>query len=220
MDEDSKKVMDLATGQGGTTPNPEETAPRWHSHTGKLMEYGYPLRHIRTLKAGSGLHWPDPDKADTAHTALSNDGSCVVLVGPRGTGKTQLATELGLLMYQDEQLTQKYTTLSGLLQQEKDSWNKPPELDSFNRPTSPLKKAAGVGLLVLDEVQEIAGTDWEMSQFVRIFDERYGAMKRTILISNKMPDAMEKFVGPSVWSRVTETGLLVLCGGDGWPSFR
>jgi len=184
------------------------------------MEYGYPLRHIRTIEASTGLQWPEPEKADKAHEALSKDGSCVVLVGPRGTGKTQLASELGLLMYQDEQLTQKYTTLSGLLQDEKDSWNKPPQLDGFNRPTSPLKKAKEVGLLVLDEIQEVAGTDWEMSQLIRIFDERYGAMKRTVLISNLMPDAMQKFVGPSIWSRISETGLLVLCGGENWGSFR
>ena len=53
-----------------------------------------------------------------------------------------------------------------------------------------------------------------------MFDERYGAMKRTVLISNLMPEAMQKFVGPSVWSRISETGLLVLCGGENWGSFR
>ena len=220
MENENESLLKTAANQEGTTPKTEAPGPRWHSHIGKVMEYGYPLRHIQALKAGSGLHWPDPDKADKAHTALSNAGSCVVLVGPRGTGKTQLATELGLLMHQDEQLTQKYTTLSGLLQDEKDSWNKPPQLDGFNRPTSPLKKAKEVGLLVLDEIQEVAGTDWEMSQLVRIFDERYGAMKRTVLISNLMPDAMQKFVGPSIWSRISETGLLVLCGGEDWGSFR
>jgi DNA replication protein DnaC len=183
------------------------------------MEYGYPLRHIRKLENGP-LPWPDDDKADKAYQALLQDGSCVVLVGPRGTGKTQLAVELGASMSRDLQLTQRYTTLSGLLQEEKDSWNKPPALDSFNRPTSPLKKAQSVGLLVLDEIQEVASTDWAMAQLIHLFDARYGDMKRTILISNLMPEAMEKFVGPSIWSRVTETGLLVLCGGDGWGSFR
>ena len=72
-------------------------------------------------------------------------------------------------------------------------------------------------MLVLDEIQEVAGTEWEMSQFVRLFDERYGSMKSTILISNLMPDAMQKFVGPSIWSRITETGMLLSCD---WTSFR
>ena len=184
------------------------------------MDYGYPLRHIRTLEASEGCEWPDPQRVDKAHNALDMRGTCVVLVGPRGTGKTQLALELGLVLYEEHLVDQSYTTLSGLLQQEKDSWNKPPQLDGFNRPTSPLKKAKEVGLLVLDEIQEVAGTDWEMSQFVRLFDERYGAMKRTVLISNLMPEAMQKFVGPSVWSRISETGLLVLCGGENWGSFR
>ena len=217
---ENDSLLKTAANQGGTTPNPEAPAPQWHNHIGELMEYGYPLRHIQALQADTGLHWPEPDKADKAHDALNKAGSCVILVGPRGTGKTQLATELGLLMYQEEQLTQRYATLSGLLQDEKDSWNKPPELDAFNRPTSPLKKAQSVGLLVLDEIQEVASTDWAMAQLIRLFDARYGDMKRTILISNLMPEAMEKFVGPSIWSRVTETGLLVLCGGKDWGSFR
>ena len=42
-------------------------------------------------------------------------------------------------------------------------------------------------------------------------------MKSTILISNLMPDAMQKFVGPSIWSRITETGMLLSCD---WTSFR
>ena len=219
VENENESLLKTAANQEGTTPNPEAEDQRWHRAAGKLMEYGYPLRHIRKSEAGP-LPWPDEDKADKAYHALLQEGSCVVLVGPRGTGKTQLATELGMSMSRDLQLTQRYTTLSGLLQDEKDSWNKPPELDSFNRPTSPLKKAQSVGLLVLDEIQEVASTDWAMAQLIHLFDARYGDMKRTILISNKMPDAMEKFVGPSVWSRVTETGLLVLCGGDGWPSFR
>ena len=217
--ERNESLLKTAANQEGTTPNPGAEDLKWHRAAGKLMEYGYPLRHIRKSEPGP-LPWPDEEKADKASNALLKDGSCVVLVGPRGTGKTQLATELGMSMSCDLQLTQRYTTLSGLLQDEKDSWNKPPQLDGFNRPTSPLKRAKEVGLLVLDEIQEVAGTDWEMSQLIRIFDERYGAMKRTVLISNLMPDAMQKFVGPSIWSRISETGLLVLCGGENWGSFR
>ena len=131
-----------------------------------------------------------------------------MLVGPRGTGKTQLAAEIA---YRHPQLTQRYTTLSGLLQEEKDSWNHKPMLDNFNRPTSPLKEATKTGLLVLDEIQEMKGSEWEHSVFVRLFDDRYGDMKRTILIANLEPKAFEEFVGPSIWSRICETGLLVEC---------
>ena len=170
------------------------------------------------------MGWPDEDKFNKAKSAVLDSGSCVTLVGPRGTGKTQMAAQLGLELARGSvtghKISQHYTTLSGLLQHEKDSWKAPQQLDSMNRPTSPLKKAKDVGLLVLDEVQEIAGTEWEMSQFIRLFDERYGAMLRTVLISNLQPDAMRDFVGPSIWSRITETGLLVFCGGDGWESFR
>ena len=184
-----------------------------------MATYGYTQRHIKTSLSGR-LVYPDSDRVDKAFKAITKNGANLVLVGPRGTGKTQLATEFGFKMSRGPvlgKLSQRYTTLSGLLQEEKDSWNRPPELDALNRPTAPLKKAKEVGLLVLDEIQEVGGTDWEMSQFVRIFDERYAALKRTILISNLMPDAMQKFVGPSIWSRITETGMLLSCD---WNSFR
>ena len=164
--ERNESLLKTAANQEGTTPNPRGQAQTSLSHhIDRLMDYGYPLRHIRTLEASEGCEWPDPQRVDKAHNALDMRGTCVVLVGPRGTGKTQLALELGLVLYEEHMVDQSYTTLSGLLQQEKDSWNKPPQLDGFNRPTSPLKKAKEVGLLVLDEIQEVAGTDWEMSQF-------------------------------------------------------
>ena len=182
---------------------------------------GYPSRHIQKLMGTEGfanaLVWPDQEKVDKAAAALNFAGSSVVLVGPRGTGKTQMACDLGLVMAHVCDPTQRYTTLSGLLKEEHDAGNRPPALDGLNRPTSPLKKAKDVGLLVLDEIQEVAGTEWEMAQFVRLFDERYGAMKRTVLISNLTPEAMQKFVGPSIWSRITETGILVSCD---WATFR
>ena len=69
----------------------------------------------------------------------------------------------------------------------------------------------------MDEIQEIRGTDWEHAQFVQAFDERYGAMRSTILIANLEPKAFEEFVGPSIWSRICETGLLVECD---WEAYR
>ena len=184
-----------------------------------MAAYGYTPRHIKACLSGE-LTYPDAERVNNAFDAITKPGSNLILVGPRGTGKTQIATEFGLRMSRGPllgKMGQRYTTLSGLLQEEKDSWNRPPELDALNRPTSPLKKAKDVWLLVLDEIQEVAGTEWEMSQFVRLFDERYGSMKSTILISNLMPDAMQKFVGPSIWSRITETGMLLSCD---WTSFR
>ena len=199
-----------------TTPSPSEEVRRLHEDLSRLQERGYSYRHIDALRSVGGvMEWPDKTRVHKAKASLLRPGTCVVLLGPRGTGKTQLATELSL--HGNRMLSGRYTTLSGLLQEEKDSWNHKPKLDSFNRPTSPLKVAKAKGLLVLDEIQEIRGTDWEHAQFVQAFDERYGAMRSTILIANLEPKAFEEFVGPSIWSRICETGLLVECD---WEAYR
>ena len=139
-----------------TSRNPrtaEDQRLRKEKAEGQMAAYGYTPRHIKACLSGE-LTYPDAERVNNAFDAITKPGSNLILVGPRGTGKTQIATEFGLRMSRGPllgKMGQRYTTLSGLLQEEKDSWNRPPELDALNRPTSPLKKAKDVWLLVLDE---------------------------------------------------------------------
>ena len=72
-------------------------------------------------------------------------------------------------------------------------------------------------LLVIDEIQERGGSDWEDRLLTHIIDRRYGQMKDTILIGNLTREEFECAMGASVCDRLTETGGMIVCN---WPTFR
>ena len=134
-----------------------------------------------------------------------------ILLGPRGTGKTQAAVERArdLDCYTNElnrEISHQYATLSEQFGKEKASWSDP-------MMSSPLDKAKGVGLLVLDEIQEVVASDWEKQALTLLIDDRYRNMKRTILIGNLTKDGLGEFFSKSISSRVKETGTIIEMAG-------
>lgn len=176
---------------------------------------GYPERHYKALeeeykKTGMPwLYWEEPTTESLLGAAKAlKEGDCMlVMIGPRGTGKTQAAVEMAMkldahMLNSDKEITHLYTPLGELLAGEKASWE-----DKMM--PSPLKKAKQVGLLVLDEIQESSASDWERQQLTLLIDERYRSMKRTILIGNLNPKGLEDFLSKSVASRLRETGTII-----------
>ena len=82
---------------------------------------------------------------------------------------------------------------------------------------SVLRRYALPALLVLDEAQERGDTDWENRMLTYLIDRRYGEMKDTLLVSNLKADDFRSAIGLSIYSRLVETGGIVVCD---WPSFR
>lgn len=72
-------------------------------------------------------------------------------------------------------------------------------------------------LLIIDETQERGETRWEDGLLTHMIDRRYREEKDTLLISNQTREAFTESIGPSIASRIIETGGIVLCN---WPSFR
>ena len=188
--------------------------------TSQWVEGAYPWRHRRLLQAEftktgvPWLHWEEPTTQKLLEASESlQEGDCLlVLLGPRGTGKTQAAVELSLkldlhLQKADRPIGHMYAPLGELLNKEKASWD-----DKMI--DSPLKKAKGVGLLVLDEIQESSASDWECQQLTLLIDDRYRNMKRTILIGNLNPTGLEKFLSKSIASRLKETGTIIQMTGE------
>ena len=151
-------------------------------------------------------------------------GDCLIsLIGPRGTGKTQIATELGFCLDHDfimscdpdaspRTLSQKYHVLGQLLDAQKTTFGQ-----SIPLADTPVGRAEKVDLLVLDEVQEIVKTEWQFTTLTRLIDVRYQNLKRTILVGNLTVNGLSAALGDSVYSRMTETGIIIPCD---WGSYR
>lgn len=138
-------------------------------------------------------------------------GNLLVLLGDRGTGKTQMGVELIRLLniqsrpglyircreigmrlreaYDSRQLTEKQAILE------------------FARPY----------LLVIDECQERPDKDFEIKSINMLVDLRYAAIKPTVLIANCTEPQFKDLVGASVIDRIKEGGGALMCD---WPSFR
>ena len=221
---------------------PKNPGPIWPSS--KFDQAGFPPRHVRKLTAvmrgdedgaegdlhttKSLLRWPAPEaaKMERALERLKHpDGGVVVVVGPRGTGKTQMATDLALVYHRDQVLdesmpehyrdTMSYRPLADLYEAEKAAWNR---REGGN--AGPLQAAGACGFLVLDEIQDVMNSEWERVQLTRLFDRRYAAVKRTILITNMKTDGLCKHLGESMWSRIREIGLLVELAGRNYRNTK
>jgi DNA replication protein DnaC len=72
-------------------------------------------------------------------------------------------------------------------------------------------------LLIIDEYEKRAETQWEDRLLDHLINKRYGLMKETILISNSNQESLETMLGPANVSRMNESGMLVVCD---WKSFR
>lgn len=155
---------------------------------------------------------------------VCDGGALVVLCGPRGTGKTQLAVEvvrafLGTLApAMAVQMGRRfpdppalYTTAAemfrairtGMLGDEGERV----AVSAFTRPL----------LLVIDEAHERGNTDYEDRTMTQIVDARYREMRNTIILSNETGEALASSLGKSIISRATECGGVIVAD---WVSFR
>lgn len=182
----------------------QQRASRWAEAKGSL-----PARHVAEL--ARGLEWPEKaaPKAMAVRQRIVERG-CACLLGPSGTGKTQMATEAARAFVESGGGGVAFFGLFLLLQTIKAS-----AYDDHEK--SPLDRFVRVGLLIIDEIHEQRMSNDDALWFTTLFNARYEAMRPIILIGNTNPQEMPKIVGPSVWSRMEETGVIVVCD---WPSFR
>jgi len=81
-----------------------------------------------------------------------------------------------------------------------------------------LEAYVSVSVLVMDEVQERGGTEFEDRMLTYVLDRRYDAKRDTLLVSNLTRKEFAKSIGSSIASRLTECGSVVEF--DGIESFR
>ncbi len=157
-------------------------------------------------------------KAFEAIRAKLGTGFIYLLAGPRGTGKTQLATDLCRVAVEKSLVRNtggltRYTTALNLFLAIRATFK--PDCDETEE--SVLASFIKPDLVVLDEVQERSGTDFESRVITQLIDARYSAQKDTVLIGNLKAEEAGAVLGPSVVSRLNECGGII---ETTWPSFR
>ncbi len=167
-----------------------------------------PIRHKR-LDSFQGEEW----NRCLAHVSKKlGSGFILALVGGRGTGKTQMAVELieqsvGALRYA------RYALAMDFFIKIKATYRK----DSNDDEGDILSQFCGPKLLVVDEIQERAESQWEDRLMTHLINRRYNDVKDTLLISNLNKEEFISSVGSSIASRLNETGGIIVCN---WKGFR
>jgi DNA replication protein DnaC len=148
---------------------------------------------------------------------MLGNGVVAALVGPRGTGKTQMAAYAIRHCIERDPTNAtgaaKYTNWCEIVRSIKATFGK----DGGMTEDDIIAQLVKYRLLVIDEVHEGRGTDFEAGLFTAIVDARYREMKDTILISNQERAAFSSTVGDSVSSRMLEGGGIISMN---WESFR
>lgn len=155
--------------------------------------------------------WPSME----SWTKLCNTtfvGGSAALVGPRGTGKTQMAVGLMELFEGTWSRSTQYWRADELFAHLKTFF----EGGGLNgeRARQDLYRR---DLLVIDELQDRGDTDFEDRELRRLFDKRYSSGLATVLICNLTVEKFAERAGDSIMSRMNENGAVILCD---WASFR
>ena len=188
---------------------------RRKQHASAIMhETGCPVLHQDWIAEMDGTDWSaaGQDWLREARNVIGLIGQPFVagLVGQRGTGKTQMAVVMAWTASR-RGIRSRYVTARSLLVQicRPVRFNEEPD-DRVRRFLTP-------PLLIIDEINSTQVEAKHIADLTDLVDRRYAAKRGTLLISNELETQFEKLVGASVWSRMQETGGVLVCN---WPSFR
>ncbi len=169
-----------------------------------------PERHVQASPEFTG-DWAEKFKKISDEMSIGK-GVTVALVGERGNGKTQLAVEL-MRVATGQLKTALFTTAMRFFITVKTSYRREAEkteasiMAEFGKPQ----------LLIIDEIGKRSDSEWENNMLFELLNRRYNAIRDTILICNKPKSEFADYIGPSIASRMNETGGIIECA---WPSFR
>ena len=128
-------------------------------------------------------------------------GSCLMLLGLVGTGKTHLA--IGILKTAiNSGFRGRYMTVSRIMRDVKDTFAK----HSESSEGEVLAKLISTDLLVIDEIGVQRANEFEANTLFEVINGRYEAIKPTILIANLTLKEMRESVGDRVFDRMRENG--------------
>lgn len=151
---------------------------------------------------------------------FTGKGAIVALVGPRGTGKTTLATQLIVRLSKQEGLNLweywfPYRKMVDLVSKYKSLYGDFGSIHSESLISSrnALCRAPG---LIIDEIHECDDMKLKGIILTDIADRRYSNLKDTLLIANQTPEEFRATTSDSVLSRLAEHGKIIPCNWQSW----
>jgi DNA replication protein DnaC len=196
------------------TDQPSQINGHMDAAIGRLLKSGYPARHVKRA-VDNAMHGPGLEKAKALLPKVMAEDCILLLTGDRGPGKTQIATWWALQRLCAGKSAGTYVKLVDLLADIKRTWHGGGK--NIGTEDDILRKYRNAALLVIDEVQEIGGHDFEVRYLTSIIDHRYDAMRATVMIANLDGAALAASIPASIIDRANETGGQVVCD---WPSYR
>jgi DNA replication protein DnaC len=177
-----------------------------------------PERHTVNLAAAEGSQherWTEIRDMLAAQIGFAS-GFLVALLGPSGTGKTQLSVSV-IQKSCYLHLKCRYVKIADLFRDVRRSYVPVERGEAGISEAQIVSNWVAYDLLVLDEVHQRGETSAENNLLINILDSRYDARRPTILIANQDKKEFAACVGDSIISRIHETGEAIICD---WPSFR
>ena len=123
------------------------------------------------------------------------------LYGSRGGGKTQACAVI-TAMNASNGRKGLYSKASKIFLKIRDAQSTGALMKTFDEFSSP-------HLLIIDAFQIRANTEFEYRTLVSIIDDRYDAMKPTIIVSNDSPKVFLEALGDDISSRMQEGGAMI-----------
>ena len=151
------------------------------------------------------------EKTRATVAAKLGSGFIIALVGTRGCGKTQIGVELIRQLSQDFKRS-KFCSAMEFFMRIKAGYR-----DDGDPEEKVIAEFAKPALLVIDEIGQRSENDWENRLLYELINRRYNAVLDTLVISNQEVGQLEASIGPSLVSRMRETGGVVECN---WQSYR
>lgn len=144
------------------------------------------------------------------------DGAIVGLIGDRGRGKTQVAACVMAEWVRCRIGSVRYIRFAELCMRFRDAIKTGTEtltlMDFQGEPGQ-----SGRSLLVIDEMDKRADTEHERRTLNTLIDGRYGFGRYTLLIGNDTAEGLMEAVGPTIGSRMHESGGIRPLNG---PNYR
>lgn len=136
----------------------------------------------------------------------------LLMIGSNGTGKTHLAVAILKEMITKADFPSVFTEAIKIIRSIKDSWilKHTTEFEIIEMYTNPY-------LLIIDEVGVQFGSETERQYLTEVINDRYNAMKPTILMGNVNIRDLAKLLGDRIIDRYKEDGKVLTFD---WQSYR